>query len=57
MGNTKEQEAQEQVVKSLIMDCYRRGVCDKDGHSVRGKDGRLTARPRYLGPRSLRKKL
>jgi hypothetical protein len=52
----KEAEKQEQAIKSMIVDGYRRGVCDKEGHSVRGRDGRLTAKPRYLGPKSLRKK-
>jgi hypothetical protein len=39
MSRTKEQRDAEEVVKRKIVDGCRRGVCNRDGESVRRPDG------------------
>lgn len=43
-----EGKKQEEVIKKMIVSGHKRGVCNSEGESVRGKDGHLTARPRIL---------
>ena len=55
MGSkTKEMDQQEQVIKKMIVDGHRRGVCDSEGRHVKNRDGRPVAKPRKLGPTSKR---
>ena len=32
-------------IQQMIANGHRAGVCDSDGHSVQGEDGRMRARP------------
>lgn len=51
MGSlTKEQRAAEEAIKKMIVDGHKRGVCNKDGQSVRHPEfGVPIAKPRILG--------
>lgn len=58
MGSrTKEMQQNEERIKQMIVDGHRRGVMDSEGRHVRNKDGRPVAKPRSLGPRSLRQRI
>lgn len=48
MGYTKAQRKAQEEVHAKIMDGYRRGVCDKDGHSEK-RNGVFVAKPRHFG--------
>lgn len=53
MGYTRKQREGQEVIKRMIMDGNRRGVCDTYGRTVK-KDGRPVAKPRSLGPTARR---
>jgi len=58
MGSrTKEMRQNEESIKKMIVDGHRRGVCDSEGRHVRNKDGRPVAKPRNLGPRSVKQRI
>ena len=58
MGSlTKEMRQNEEKIKQMIVDGHRRGVCNKEGEHVTNKDGRPVAKPRNLGPRSVRPRI
>lgn len=43
---TKKQREQEEVVKRMIVDAHRRGVCDSEGRSVKNEHGAYVPQPR-----------
>jgi hypothetical protein len=50
MGSvTKKQREQEEVVKRMIVDGHRRGVCDGEGRSVKNAAGVVAPPPRTIG--------
>ena len=51
---TKKQRESQEVIKRMIMDGNRRGVCDTSGRTVKTADGRPVAKPRSLGPTARR---
>ncbi len=56
-SKTKEMRNNEEAIKQMIVSGHRRGVCDSEGRHVRNKDGRPVAKPRNLGPRSVRQRI
>ena len=56
-SKTKEMRQNEESIKQMIVDGHRRGVMDSEGRHVRNKDGRPVAKPRNLGPRSVRQRI
>lgn len=43
-----EAKRQEEIIKQMIVDGHKRGVCNSEGESIRGRDGHLKAKPRVL---------
>jgi hypothetical protein len=51
----KKKPKHREEVERLIVNGHRAGVCDASGNSVTNDDGRMVARPRYVGHVKLHK--